>query len=194
MKIAADTESGTTMSEIVKSKFRLYDTLKNSKNSSNILGVTVPAGADQLEETVVLHKRKEVEVGGGPATNPSTLIAQPSFGQYHASEMPLSDCTSGQPSGNNVTCQPLHVFKRAKPQASSATIATPIVFVPPATIPPPVVVLPSEHPQICSTSGISSSLAIPVVSAHEKYLGLPANKKRNRKSKKRKNEVQDQSP
>ncbi|KAI3451827.1 hypothetical protein Pfo_008492 [Paulownia fortunei] len=158
-----DTESGTTMSEIVKSKFKFYDALKKVKDSSSVQGGTVPAGVNLLEESgapLLFNKRKEVEVSGGTVTDPFPVIPQSSFAPFPAIQMALSESISDQPT--QATYQSLHEFKKAKLQTSSAAVAPPNVFLPPT----------SEHPLMCSTLG----------------------KKRNRKNKKAKKKVQDQSP
>ncbi|KAI3462604.1 hypothetical protein Pfo_019267 [Paulownia fortunei] len=187
LAIVADSESSTTMSEIVKSKFKFYDILKKVKGSSSVQGSTVPAGVkpsedfkdsssvqggnvpagmNPLEDSGALfsvNKRKEVHVSGGTVTGPSAAIPQSSLlAPFPAIQQVLPESTTEQLSDTQATHQSLHEFKKLKSQTSSAAIAPPIVFVPPA----------SEQALIRTTSG----------------------KKRNRKNKKAKKKVQHQSP
>ncbi|KAK4416423.1 Double-stranded RNA-binding protein 4 [Sesamum alatum] len=142
-----DTESGTTMSEIVKSKFKLYNAMKPVKDSSSVQGATVPAGVSPSEErsaVLLANKRKEVEeVSAETVTDPSPVIPQPSSAPFPAIQMALSESNTEQPSSTQNTYQSLHEFKKPEPQTSSVTVAPPIVFVPPA----------AEHTQMCATSG-----------------------------------------
>ncbi|PIM99925.1 hypothetical protein CDL12_27573 [Handroanthus impetiginosus] len=98
-----DSESCTTMSEIVKSKFKFYDALMNVKDPSSIHGRILPAavnpledfkdsssvqsgnlhaGAKPLEDGGALssvNKRKEVDVSGGTVTVPFASVPQSSL-------------------------------------------------------------------------------------------------------------------
>ncbi|KAK6152841.1 hypothetical protein DH2020_012480 [Rehmannia glutinosa] len=140
LAIFADSESDTshtTMSEIVKSKFKLYDALKTVKDSSGVQGSTVPAGVNQSEDFKGSYSVKRDNVPG--AMNP--------LGEIRAIQEVLPECTIEQHSRSLVRHQSLHQFKKPESQTSSAAIAPPIAcaieFVPPA----------SEQAQICPTSG-----------------------------------------
>ncbi|KAG8384163.1 hypothetical protein BUALT_Bualt04G0089600 [Buddleja alternifolia] len=156
-------ESGTTMSEIVRSKFKFYDELKKVKDA--IQGGTTPAGLNQSEERVVVssfNERKEFEVNEGTINASCSAILPSSTTLSPAIQVALSDSTSEQPSYTQATNQSPHVFKKAETQTSSVPIDLPIVFVPPAP----------QQPLVSSTSG----------------------KKRKRKNKKAKRNVEYQPP
>ncbi|KAL0395884.1 UNVERIFIED_CONTAM: Double-stranded RNA-binding protein 4 [Sesamum calycinum] len=161
-----DSESSTTMSEIVKSKFKLYDALKTVMDSSSVQVVNVPSRVNPLEDSAAIslvNKRKEIDVGEGSSTDPfATISKSSSVAPLPAIQLMIPESTPEQFSNTQVVPQFLHEFKKPKSQTSLPAVAPPIVFVPPA----------SEQAVISSTSG----------------------KKRNRKNKKTKKKVLDQPP
>ncbi|OIS99277.1 PREDICTED: double-stranded RNA-binding protein 8-like [Nicotiana attenuata] len=119
-----ETDSGTMMLEIIKSKRKLYVALDKVQDTGDVNAGFMPT---ELNRPVHVNKRKEVEVieDAGEKTY-SGLLAY----------------SLGQPSDIQALNQ-LHVFKRPKLASSSVEVAPPMVFVPP-------VVDPSL---LCSTSG-----------------------------------------
>uniref|UniRef100_A0A5B7AKU4 Putative double-stranded RNA-binding protein 4 isoform X3 n=2 Tax=Davidia involucrata TaxID=16924 RepID=A0A5B7AKU4_DAVIN len=124
LSILGDSSSGNVISEIIKSKFRLYAALHKVKDSHNthngIMPVVVNTGSSF---GTPLSKRKDVEVTGGTDNMPISAI---------------SATCSGQLTNILVTQPPLHEFKKPKLEPSSESI-TPIVFVPPVLQQPLVV-------------------------------------------------------
>ncbi|KAL0424059.1 UNVERIFIED_CONTAM: Double-stranded RNA-binding protein 4 [Sesamum radiatum] len=161
-----DSESSTTMSEIVKSKFKLYDALKTVMDSSSVQVVNVPSRVNPLEDSAAIslvNKRKEIDVGEGSSTDPfATISKSSSVAPLPAIQLMIPESTPEQFSNTQVAPQFLHEFKKPKSQTSLPAVDPPIVFVPPA----------SEQAVISSTSG----------------------KKRNRRNKKTKKKVLDQPP
>ncbi|KAL0431388.1 UNVERIFIED_CONTAM: hypothetical protein Sradi_0764800 [Sesamum radiatum] len=154
------------MSEIVKSKFKLYDdALKTVMDSFSVQVGNVPAGVNPLEDNAAIslvNKRKEIDVGEGSSTDPFATISKfSSVAPFPAIQSTLPESTPEQLSNTQAAPQFLHEFKKPKSQTSLPAVAPPIVFVPPA----------SEQAVISSTPG----------------------KKRNRKNKKAKKKVLDQS-
>ncbi|XP_011097127.1 double-stranded RNA-binding protein 4 isoform X1 [Sesamum indicum] len=161
-----DSESSTTMSEIVKSKFKLYDALKTVMDSSSVQVGNVPARVNPLEDSAAIslvNKRKEIDVAEGSSTDPcATISKSSSIAPFPAIQLTLPESTPEELSNTQAAPQFLHEFKKPKSQTSLPVVDPPIVFVPPA----------SEPAVISSTSG----------------------KKRNRKNKKTKKKVLDQPP
>ncbi|KAL8528919.1 hypothetical protein ACS0TY_006406 [Phlomoides rotata] len=147
-------ESSTTMVEIVKSKLKLHDALKQDKEpvtvrtetnslkdingSSEILGDNVSSGVLALETRVSVNKRKEVNDSGG-----TTLV-----------ELPES--TLGQPTNTQVMGQSLYEFKRPRLAPSSAAIAPPNISMSPASV--NLVHLNSTLDPSSNTCGMGQSL------------------------------------
>ncbi|KAL2504304.1 Double-stranded RNA-binding protein 1 [Abeliophyllum distichum] len=109
-------ESGTTMSEIVRSKFRLFDEFKSRKDSSMVDDGSMPIGVNPGEKLVSLNKRKEVEVNGDTVNDTFASL----------------DPTLENPSVVQGAHLPLHEFKKPRPEPLLEATAPPIVFVPPA--------------------------------------------------------------
>ncbi|XP_051117948.1 double-stranded RNA-binding protein 4-like [Andrographis paniculata] len=126
-----DSESNTTMSEIVRSKFKFYNELNNAKDLINTNCGTMPDGVNVLEDggasCSLSNKRKEVHISEGSAT---------------ADLAPNSKSISSEPNsessllGPNPDVQPIHEFKRKKtetPLSPPAAADLPIQFVAPAS-------------------------------------------------------------
>ncbi|XP_022879831.1 uncharacterized protein LOC111397241 [Olea europaea var. sylvestris] len=107
------------MSEIVRSKFRLFDALKNLKNSSKVHDNdgSMPIGENPGEDLVSLNKRKEVEVNGDTGNNTFALL----------------NPTLEQPSIVQGAHLPLHEFKKPRPGPLLEATGPQIVFVPSST-------------------------------------------------------------
>lgn len=173
----AGSESSTTMSEVVKSKFKLYDALKKDKGTgtetNSLKDIYVSSGVVALETPVSVNKRKEVNVSGGTSQVElsESTVGQQAMGQsLHEFKKPKLDPASENvehlkptvdPS-SHIIGQSLHKFKNPELETSTETIAPLIEFVPPA----------SEQTIVCSTS----------------------RKKLNRKKKKAKKKMEHQSP
>lgn len=114
-------ESGTTMSEIVRSKFRLFDALESHKDSSKVHDnvCSMPIGENQGGDLASLSKRKEVEVNGDTGNNTFASL----------------DPTLVQPSIVQGTHLPLHEFKKPRPGPLSEVTVPQIMFVPSALEP-----------------------------------------------------------
>ncbi|KAA8530647.1 hypothetical protein F0562_005419 [Nyssa sinensis] len=113
--LAGDSSSGTLISEIIKSKFRLYAALNKVKDSHNTHNGIMPVVVNTGNSSgMPLTEGKEVEVAGGTDNMPIAAI--------------LETC-SGQITSIPVTQLPHHEFKKPK-QEASASFIPPIVFVP----------------------------------------------------------------
>ncbi|KAK4426554.1 Double-stranded RNA-binding protein 4 [Sesamum alatum] len=142
-----DSESSTTMAEIVRSKFKLYDALKQVKDSSSVQVDNVPARVNPLEDSgaiSLVNKRKEIDVGGGPSPGPfATVLNSSPLAPVPALQLTLPESTPEQLTNSQAAPQFLHEFKKPKTQASLPAVVPPIVFVPPA----------AEQAALSSTSG-----------------------------------------
>ncbi|KAL3813314.1 hypothetical protein ACJIZ3_014582 [Penstemon smallii] len=140
-----DSESGSTMSEIIKTKSKLYDAIEKAKDSSTNHVVTAPVGMAPLEGTDAISslKVKEVEVNESIVTGPSDAIPESSLVLCPPVQVALSESTLGQPSVIQATHQSFHDYKKPGTQTSEAEITLPITFVPPA----------SQESSMCPISG-----------------------------------------
>lgn len=126
-----DSESGTVIAEIIKSKSKLYVALDKLKNSCNTQNSGVPVGIQAGSNLVITEsKGNEFEVVAVNNSMPRTALPEP--------------CT-GNSTNISATHTPLHEFRPPKAETSSAfeAITTPIIFVPPT----------SEQLVVGSTSG-----------------------------------------
>ncbi|KAK4367924.1 hypothetical protein RND71_011716 [Anisodus tanguticus] len=125
-----ETDSGSVMLEIIKSKRKLYAALDKVQDTGDFNACFLPT---ELGRPVhVDNKRKEVE-GAGEKTNTG-----------------LAAYSLGQPSDVQAPNQ-LHVFKRPNTGSSSVEVAPPIVFVPPV-LDPSLPCSTSGPSLLCSTS------------------------------------------
>ncbi|KAK4346742.1 hypothetical protein RND71_033081 [Anisodus tanguticus] len=125
-----ETDSGSVMLEVIKSKRKLYAALDKVQDTGDF-----NAGFMQTELGRPVHvdyKRKEFE-GAGEKTNTG-----------------LAAYSLGQPSDVQAPNQ-LHVFKRPNSGSSSVEVAPPIVFVPPA-LDPSLLCSTFGPSLLCSTS------------------------------------------
>ncbi|KAJ8567419.1 hypothetical protein K7X08_019627 [Anisodus acutangulus] len=109
-----DSNSGTLMLEIIKSKRKLYAALGNIQDTGDFNAGFMPT---ELGRPVHVDKRKEVEVIEGAGENTGLLAY-----------------SLGQPSDVQAPNQ-LRVFKRPTPGTSPVEVAPPIAFVPPVLDP-----------------------------------------------------------
>ncbi|KAI8534576.1 hypothetical protein RHMOL_Rhmol10G0101300 [Rhododendron molle] len=135
--IMGNSDSGTTMSEIIKCKFKLYapsSEVRDSNNAHNdfmpvsvmpvsvmpvsVVPVSVMPAAVNSGDSLgfPLSKGKELEGIGCTNSMPTTTIPK---------------TCSGQPRNVPATFQSFHEFKKPKFVPSSEAITPPIVFVPP---------------------------------------------------------------
>lgn len=127
-----DSESSTTMSEIVRSKYKFFDALKIGKGSFNIQNGNMPPELNTLENDSALllannnNKRKEV------CDSASAAILEPlQPGQCPAIEPPPPQPAFEQPPVAQADIhQPIHELKRPRAETPSEAIDLPIVFVP----------------------------------------------------------------
>ncbi|XP_057970642.1 double-stranded RNA-binding protein 5-like [Malania oleifera] len=130
LSMLGNTGSGTLLSEIIKSKMKLYVALHRVKDARQMQNTSVPGeGHIGITPGISSDKGKEIEVVGGSENLPVTAIAGSSPGEL--ANIP-------------VTHQPAHEFKKPKAEPMPGTITTPIMFVPPVF---------EQSPVICSTSG-----------------------------------------
>ncbi|KAL7190779.1 hypothetical protein ACSBR2_022957 [Camellia fascicularis] len=114
LSVLGNSDPGTVIFEIIKSKFRLYAALHKVKDLHNTLDGITPVAANTLSSP--LCKGKEVEVTGGTRDVPSTAI---------------SETCSGQLTNIQAIQQSFHEFKELKSEPSNGAINPPIVSVPP---------------------------------------------------------------
>ncbi|KAF5958399.1 hypothetical protein HYC85_005624 [Camellia sinensis] len=114
LSVLGNSDPGTVIFEIIKSKFRLYAALHKVKDLHNTLNGITPVAANTLSSP--LGKGKEVEVTGGTRDVPSTAI---------------SETCSGQLTNIQAIQQSFHEFKELKSEPSHEAINPPIVSVPP---------------------------------------------------------------
>ncbi|KAI8009434.1 Double-stranded RNA-binding protein 4 [Camellia lanceoleosa] len=114
LSVLDNSDPGTVIFEIIKSKFRLYAALHKVKDLHNTLNGITPVAANTLSSP--LGKGKEVEVTGGTRDVPSTAI---------------SETCSGQLTNIQAIQQSFHEFKELKSEPSHEAINPPIVSVPP---------------------------------------------------------------
>ncbi|KAI8020360.1 Double-stranded RNA-binding protein 4 [Camellia lanceoleosa] len=114
LQVHYNSDPGTVIFEIIKSKFRLYAALHKVKDLHNTLNGITPVAANTLSSP--LGKGKEVEVTGGTRDVPSTAI---------------SETCSGQLTNIQAIQQSFHEFKELKSEPSHEAINPPIVSVPP---------------------------------------------------------------
>lgn len=103
---SADSASATVMSEIIKSKSKLYAALNKIKDTNSIHGAVNPAV--NTWEDPLLSKGKVAEGGKTTASFPSLAESA----KTQAADVPF------------------HPFKKPKPETSTGVVAPPIVFVP----------------------------------------------------------------
>lgn len=124
---SADSASATVMSEIIKSKYKLYAALNKIKDTNNICKA-IPVVDTSGEPDVQLSKRKDAEVSNNTAKLSSNAICESSLAESAKPQSALL---------------PLHQFKKRKPETSTGVMAPPIVFVPPV-LGQPVLSSPSK--------------------------------------------------
>lgn len=124
LSILGNSGSGTLLSEIIKSKVKLYAALHRVKDPSYIHTGILPVG---LTSGIPPCKGKEVEVAPGTDQLLPTAVSVP---------------LSGQLVHVPVTHPPVHELEKPKPNVSSEVIAPPISFVP-SVFEQPLVVSPT---------------------------------------------------
>lgn len=124
LSILGNSGSGTLLSEIIKSKVKLYAALHRVKDPSYIHTGILPVG---LTAGIPPCKGKEVEVAPGTDQLLPTAVSVP---------------LSGQLVHVPVTHPPVHELEKPKPNVSSEVIAPPISFVP-SVFEQPLVVSPT---------------------------------------------------
>ncbi|XVF16406.1 hypothetical protein REPUB_Repub10bG0028400 [Reevesia pubescens] len=104
LSLLEDPTHGTFLSEIIKSKAKLYVALNKVKDSSIFHPGSTPLGANTL-----IHNNKEVEITAVTNSVPTSTIVQPT----------------------SEAERPNHEFKIPKSEQGAECIALPIAFVPP---------------------------------------------------------------
>ncbi|XVE72196.1 hypothetical protein DITRI_Ditri11bG0019600 [Diplodiscus trichospermus] len=107
LSLLDDPKYATFLSEIIKSKSKLFVALNKAKDSSIVHHGTTPAGANTL-----IHNNKEVETAAVTNSMPTSASLQPSSGAEH----------------------PRHEFKIPTSEQVSQCIDLPIAFVPPVIV------------------------------------------------------------
>ncbi|CAL5366507.1 unnamed protein product [Camellia sinensis] len=134
LSILGTSDSRTVITEIIKSKVKLYAALhKVDSTQSGVNPVAVSTAGTSL--AIPVNKGKDIEVSGYISNTPNTAIPYPWSGQLNiipATHQPYIPATH-QPYVPTAH-QPFHEFKKPKfePSSEAITITPPIVFVPPA--------------------------------------------------------------
>ncbi|GMP27493.1 hypothetical protein CsSME_00003458 [Camellia sinensis var. sinensis] len=123
-KYKGTSDSRTVITEIIKSKVKLYAALHKVDSTQTGTSLAIP-----------VNKGKDIEVSGYISNTPNTAIPYPWSGQLNiipATHQPYIPATH-QPYVPTAH-QPFHEFKKPKfePSSEAITITPPIVFVPPA--------------------------------------------------------------
>ncbi|KAK9272942.1 hypothetical protein L1049_003321 [Liquidambar formosana] len=120
LSILGNSGSGTLLSEIIKSKLKLFAALHKAKGSPYIHNSVVPVGVDMgnIQNTgntpiILPSAGKEVEIAVGTDNVPTTAFPE-----------------AGQLTNLLVTPPAFHEFKTPKSEPSAEAIPPPIVFVP----------------------------------------------------------------
>ncbi|KAL3525516.1 hypothetical protein ACH5RR_013888 [Cinchona calisaya] len=114
---SVDSASATVMSEIFRSKYKLYAALNKIKDTNSIYSAAIPVVNTSEDPGVQSSKRKEAEVNNNTGNLPITAICGTDV---------------AEPAKTQAAHLPLHQFKKPKSETDTGeTIAPPIVFVPP---------------------------------------------------------------
>ncbi|KAL6587801.1 hypothetical protein OROMI_000779 [Orobanche minor] len=178
-------ESSSTMSEIVKSKFKLYDALKKVKDSPNVVqGGNVPGTTNPVQESGALlsvDEKKEAQDDENTVAGPCAGIPQSGpLAQFVPSpviQKVVPEATIKQASNTQAQSESVHVFKKPKLQAS-----------PSASAPPTEAVVPA--PSIATVPCIEF---VPPASEEAPTCSIPG-KRQSRRRKKGKKKAQNESP
>lgn len=153
-----DSESGNIMSEIISSKFKLYDALNKAKSSLNVQVGTTPGEVHTGNDNgIQLIKANEVEVASGA--------------NYMPTPSTISEPYPGQPTSLPATHQP------PKPETPTAVVTPPVISLAPIL---------ETTPLVTSTSAVvTPSILVPPVLEQTTLVGSTSGQKRNRKNKKK---------
>ncbi|KAL6507477.1 hypothetical protein OROGR_023672 [Orobanche gracilis] len=198
-------ESSTTMFEIVKSKFKLYDALKKVKDSPNVVqDGNVPGTTNPVQESGALlsiDEKKEVQDDENTVVGPCTGILQSGpleqLVPFPVIQKVVSEATMKRASNTQAQSESVHVFKKPKLQASPSASAPPTEAVVPAPsiatvpciefVPPAEAVVPA--PSIATVPCIEF---VPPASEEAPTCSRPGKRKprRNKAKEKARNESQ----
>lgn len=117
---SADSESATVMSEIIKSKYKLYAALNKIKDINSIYNTSIPVV--KMPDLNVQFYKKEAEVTSSTLHLPATATHQSSLATTIIQEAHL----------------PLHQLKKPRPETSTTIITPPMVSIPPGIGRPPL--------------------------------------------------------